>query len=314
MARNFAGADDVWAITTYFNPRGYDRRRRAYTEFRRRLAVKLVTVEYSTTGDFVLEPGDADILVQVSGQSILWQKERLLNIGIRNLPDSARYVAWVDCDIVFLDALWPQRLKACLDEVPVAQCYSGFHDLARSETADDYDSAQNRLFNPSVARLLAEGNWPLPPSTQWVPRGVGLGLAWAARREVLDRHGLYDALIIGSGDRAMFAAGTGRFHDATEPLRLSPDQAEHYLAWAGPYHDTVQGRIGCVEGQILHLWHGATENRRYLERHQDLARLSFNPSRDIQIDASGCWEWTNTATPSLRSLLQSYFAARNEDG
>ena len=37
----------------------------------------------------------------------------------------------------------------------------------------------------------------------------GGGLAWAARREIVEKYGLYDAMIAGAGDRAMAYAMFG---------------------------------------------------------------------------------------------------------
>ena len=52
-------ASDFWAITTYFNPAGYERRRLNYGLFRKHLKPPLLTVELAFDGDFELGPGDA---------------------------------------------------------------------------------------------------------------------------------------------------------------------------------------------------------------------------------------------------------------
>src|SRR5262245_19902909 len=78
-ARSSTGryASNLWAITCYFNPIGYQRRLENYHTFRQNLAVPLVTVELAFNGAFQLHSGDADILVQLRGGDVLWQKERL---------------------------------------------------------------------------------------------------------------------------------------------------------------------------------------------------------------------------------------------
>ena len=100
---------DLWAITCYFNPAGYRRRIANYRAFRRCLAVPLVTVEISFDGHFELERDDADVLVQVCGDSILWQKERLLNIGVKSVPGTCDNIAWLDCDVIFASDEWMER-------------------------------------------------------------------------------------------------------------------------------------------------------------------------------------------------------------
>ena len=88
------------AITCYFNPVGYRRRLENYRIFRQRLKAPLVTVELSFGGGFHLSSQDADILVQLRSPSILWQKERLLNVALKS-PGRCNKVAWLDCDILF---------------------------------------------------------------------------------------------------------------------------------------------------------------------------------------------------------------------
>src|SRR5688572_16303245 len=96
----------LWAITTYFNPTGSRRRLANYRAFRASLAAPLLTVEWAPDGRFELADGDADMLVQLNGGNTMWQKERLLNVGIARLPASCHYVAWLDCDIVFDSDAW----------------------------------------------------------------------------------------------------------------------------------------------------------------------------------------------------------------
>ena len=64
----------LWGVSAYFNPAGYKSRLDNYQNFRKRLKVPLVTVEMSTNGRFELHREDAEILVQLSGGDVLWQK------------------------------------------------------------------------------------------------------------------------------------------------------------------------------------------------------------------------------------------------
>ena len=85
----------MWALTSYYNPAGYRRRRENYRHFRRRLGLPLVAVEAERDGVFDLAPGDADILVRIAGGDVMWQKERLLDIALDVLPPACRAIAWV---------------------------------------------------------------------------------------------------------------------------------------------------------------------------------------------------------------------------
>ena len=100
-----AGGDSrsLWAITSYFNPQGFERRRQAYRQFRRALTVPLVTVELGYDGRFDLGPDNADVFLAVPGSDLLWQKERMLNLALQLLPPECDVVAWLDCDILFVN-------------------------------------------------------------------------------------------------------------------------------------------------------------------------------------------------------------------
>ena len=306
--------DTLWAITCYFNPVGYRRRLQTYRLFRERLAVPLATVELSFDGRFHLGPGDADALLQIHGRDVMWQKERLLNRALSLLPAGCDTVAWLDCDVVFADPGWPARASRALNEVSLLHLFQERYDLGRDETLDHVDP--DAVGVPSmVYKMLVE---LVPPGDLLVPhptrkRTVSQGLAWASRRDVLEAHGLYDACIVGSADRAMLCAAVGRFDYGVEALAMNASQEAHYRAWARPYFETVRGRIGYIPGRALHLWHGEMQDRQYGARDRALSALDFDPFRDIALDASGCWRWSSDK-PDLHAFVRRYFALRKEDG
>ena len=121
------------------------------------------------------------------------------------------------------------------------------------------------------------------------------GLAWASRRELLEKHGLYDACILGSGGRAILNAALGRFDRGAEAANMTARGIDHYLEWARPYFDSVRGQVGHIEGRLLHLWHGDLEDRAYGKRGQILHEFDFDPFVDIAVDDNGCWRWTPTS-------------------
>lgn len=306
----------LWAITSYFNPAGYRCRGQNYRRFRERLAVPLVTVELSFGGDFELRPGDADILVQIRGGDIMWQKERLLNIGMKRVPVECRKIAWMDCDLLFADAGWPERASEALEEVSLLHLFQECSDLPRGATPDKRGGEATGVSAPSmVYRIVAEGDAPEDLLLRFprVERTATCGLAWASRREVLEAHGFYDACILGSGDRAILSAALGRFECCTRGIQMNARREAHYLAWARPYFETVGGRIGYLSGRVFHLWHGEIRDRRYGERDRGLAALDFDPVADIALDPEGAWRWSSNKR-ELHAFVRDYFTSRNEDG
>ncbi|MCB1124072.1 MAG: hypothetical protein KJT03_21155 [Verrucomicrobiae bacterium] len=303
---------ELWAITCYFNPVGYQRRLKNYRIFRQTLNVPLVAVELSFEGQFHLKPGYADILIQLTAESVLWQKERLLNIALEQLPPTCRYVAWLDCDVTFDNKDWALQAQEALSRYPIIQPFSEVKEPLPNEVAQD--DSEKRREGISLAYLMSKEQVPedLLCGNMRVDYNCNSGLAWAARREILDTDGFYDTCIMGSGNRAMLCAAMGQPEIGIRSLRMTPSWAEHYTAWANRHYEHTGGEIGFVPGTLIHHWHGNLKNRRYQSRHEDFSTFDFNPARDIAMDPSGIWRWASDK-PAMHRYAAQYFKDRKED-
>lgn len=306
----------LWAITSYFNPVGYRTKLANYRIFRAHLTVPLLSVEASLDGQFELEEKDAEILVQRVGGDVLWQKERLLNVALAALPPECEEVAWVDCDVVFDSDDWALDASSALDDYSLLQLFSRRCNLGRDAGTDPsrWTCADGEV--ESVASRIAAGR--ISPQDLYdadapFVRGTTAGLAWAARRESLAATGLYDACILGTGDRAMLCAAMGEIGYGAASVQMSAPHEAHYRGWASRFASAIGGRVGSIEGRIYHLWHGDLRARRYGARHAPLRRFDFDPSADIAVDDAGCWRWSS-AKPDLHDYVRRYFATRMEDG
>jgi hypothetical protein len=307
--------EGLWAITCYFNPAGYRRRLANYRLFRKHLIVPLVAVELAYGPNFELNEDDAEVLVQLRGGDVMWQKERLLNLGLRALPSCCRNVVCVDCEIVFETDDWPEHVSRLLQHFLILQPYSHAHHLPQDWALGDFRPTAAEFSRESAAFAIASGV-PPGPCVRAVANGrytYATGFAWAARRELLEQHGLYDACIIGSGDRAMTAAIYGSYDAVMHVHNMNDRQRARYLRWARPFHEAIGGAAGWMRGTIYHLWHGKMQDRQARERHGILARFAFDPFEDIAIDGGGCWRW-NTDKAQMHACVREYFASRKEDG
>jgi hypothetical protein len=165
-----------------------------------------------------------------------------------------------------------------------------------------------------TAKLLADG---VPAAACFGKVGLDIklasGVAWVGRREFVDRHGFYDACIVGGGDHAFAAAMYGYGEVGAEAQMMNERRRDHYRRWAGPAWEDAQGRVDYVEGRLFHLWHGLRENRAYGDRHGELARFHLDPFEDIAVAPSGAWRW-NSAKPDLHAFVREYLISRREDG
>lgn len=310
-ADTYRPTNDLWVVTSYFNPEGYRTKRRNYEIFRERLVasgIPLLTVECSL-GDHPFELLAGPDVHRVQGRDVMWQKERLLKVAISKLPDSCRKVAWLDADILFENPDWATATSAKLETHPVVQPFDRAFRLPRGTLeqvgpGDEY-SGFAAIYSRLPQKMLA-GDFASHGHT---------GFAWAARREVLEVRGLYDAGIAGSGDHMMAHAFCG---DWASPCvdriigKASP-QRVYFTKWCKEVYPLVRAKVGYVPGAALHLWHGDVENRRYVDRNRELAGFGFDPATDIRVGNGGCWEWASNK-PKLHRWAAEYFGHRREDG
>ena len=307
---------DLWAITSYFNPIGYRRRLANFRIFRQQLRLPLVAVELAYGREFELEAGDADILIQMRGGAVLWQKERLLNVALKALPSECDKVAWLDCDIIFATNDWADAAISLLEKFPIIQLFRQVHNVGAQWVPGTAHPSQIEFTRPSAASSMASG----------VPAKTCLGhlidnrkitsapgFAWAARRDLLDRHNFFDACIVGGGQRAMACALTNCLEELMERHLMNEHERKCYITWAEPFYDSVRTEMAFVDVEIFHLWHGDVGRRRSLERLVDFQRFQFDPCTDIRIASNGCWQWS-TDKHEMHEYVRDYFAFRMEDG
>jgi hypothetical protein len=287
-------------VTSYFNPAGYQAIRRNYRRFSAALArqdVDLWTVEIA----FGAAPFEFDPTSRVKRfrtPDVLWQKERAFNCLIESLPDRYDKVAWVDADVIFTNRRWAQDVAGRLEEFPVVQCFAKVNHLGPDRQS--LMGAQVSMAREIAQRQGGDSLYSMTP-----------GFAWAARRELIARHGLYDREITGGNDLAMAIGFYGWWNHPylrTLPARLRDD----IRRWGARVWADVQGHVGYVDGELLHLYHGPFRNRQYEERTRPLVEQNFNPRRDIVVGPGGLFSWS-TVKPRLHEAMRDYFDRRNDD-
>jgi hypothetical protein len=310
-------SEGLWAITAFFNPLGYSRRLENFRVFSKSLKTPLLAVELGYDNKFSLQKEDADILLRIPGSDIMWQKERLLNLAVEALPNECDKVAWLDCDIIFDHDDWQTLTANVLEKYPLAQLFQNVHYLDAEWRPGQRFMRHKINTRPSLASGIAGGSDAeiclVHPSPQHRPGTYANGMAWAARRDLLDQFGFYDACIIGGGDRAISSAAYGCFEHLRNWHDLNQHQWAHYFTWAKGFHEACRGKVGVVEIDLYHQWHGKASDRGLGSRHDILKQFDFDPSCDVAIDKNGCWSWSSDKT-GLHHQVHEYFRARQEDG
>lgn len=304
------------AITTYFNPCRYKTRRINYSLFMagmRKSGVPCITVECAFSGqDFEL-PDSLDVM-RVRADTLLWQKERLLNLAASWLPPSCRFVAWLDCDILFDNPNWGRDLITVLKHKKVAQVFETCKRLGPDGIGGAAGIGETDPPARSFASVMASNPETLECGRYDLHGHTGYG--WAMRREIFDEVGLYEAAVCGSADHFMAHAIFGHYGFCIEnALKHDQRQIDHLKTWGAAFHQMVDSSLGVVPGQIRHLWHGDAVNRRYFLRIHEITDLGFNPHTDLVARPGHPLEWAEgMKKQGLRDYFANYFAGRQEDG
>jgi hypothetical protein len=147
----------ICAVTAVFDFCGDDRIYRNYYRFRNALTVPLTTVELNHH-----RIADAN---HVSGKSVLWLKENLLDIGWRGLPKDYDAIGLFDGDIEFMDHEWSPKALAMLET----------HDLIQPWSTVDHEGSDGSVVKTEPCYLANDNGRH--------------GHAWICRRDWLKEWG-----------------------------------------------------------------------------------------------------------------------------
>ncbi|HUH92836.1 MAG TPA: hypothetical protein VL742_06770 [Casimicrobiaceae bacterium] len=210
---------------------------------------------------------------------------------------------------------WAEQALRALQRVPLLQPFQRVYEPPADSRDPCGTIPSDAPLGDSLAHLQSLGlvTSDMLQGAMRLKSRSNSGLAWVARREVIDRDGFYDACVMGSGNRAMVCAALGTPADAIRYICMTPAWAEHYRAWATRHLANVRGSIGFTEGTLIHLWHGELNDRRYQERHRAFSAYDFDPNADIALDENGSWRWSSEKR-AMHACVADYFRSRREDG
>lgn len=298
---------DIAVTCCYYNPCGYRSRRVNFDRFyhsMRSAGVPLLTVQLCF-GEAEPDLSSYDGLLTLRGGDVLWQKERLIAVGIDELiRRGADAVLWLDADVMVLDREWMQQCRESLRRAAVCQLF------AKVYREDSF--GQMNLGTRSLASIYSARGFVRP-------RLGAPGIAWGARASVLRQIKPYDACIVGGGDVAwimacMRTAASPYWFQALRRCgffrHLKPNARKHYISWAVKADAIIGGELGYVESDLGTMYHGKWKNRRHGQRH--LLLSDFDPRTDVAVSESGAWRWA-TDKPSLHDEIRAYFQSRSED-
>ena len=309
-ARAYKPVDDLWVVAAYFNFNRYRSKLDNLKSFAQSLdqsGLNHLLVECALPRRPFALPAAPNTL-RLRCDSVVWQKERLLNLAVSKLPESCRKVAWLDADVLFSDPDWAVKTSKALEQHPLVQPYD---TAIRLPPATRIYAGEGDVYSSFAYVLSKKPGMFLAGNL--VSHGH-TGFAWAAKRELLERHRLYDFSVSGGGDHLMAHGFCG---DLASPcvramVGWETPYSDSFKRWATKVYGEVQSDIGWVPGKLLHLWHGERANRRYDLRTRELLELGYDPRKHVRVGHGGAWQWGDESS-ALRDWAEEYFRRRKED-
>lgn len=297
------------AVTVFFNPAKFKSLLNNYFYFAeemKKAGVRLVTVECCFNGaDFEI-PKTTDVY-RLRGDSIMWQKERLVNYGVSMLPPECKYFAWIDCDVIFSDSRWPEMIVEKLQTADILQLFKKVYYLSPGLTKPD--GSKILALQGIVWQQAIHKNWLKRRRNKELPFSVP-GFAWAAKRSVFSDIGIYDKNIVGSGDTFLVDCYFDSWDIHGFGQKFTTAMKEEMMQWCERLKEK-KPILDYLPIDIYHLWHGSMKNRRYMDRHDIILQNDFDPTKDIEL-RNNVYEWS-TDKKEMHEAIRQYFFQRQED-
>lgn len=229
------------------------------------------------------------IQVKATEKNICFQKEALLNIVIRNLPDNFTKIIVCDHDIFFERKDWFDAAKQALEYYdfiqPFSECvWTGKkgEELGRKESFFKVNSAK------------------------WGHPGFSIGF----KRSSFARVEFYPFCIVGGGDTIITGSVLGNIEAAKDKFKRFFD--DYKILGSNEWYKKVRSedfKCGYIDGVIYHEYHGSKKDRRYQGRGLILKNLDF---RDVYLNRDGLVEFGINSDKTRREVHE-YLRSRNED-
>jgi hypothetical protein len=299
---------NFWVISVYFNPAKYKSLHRNYLIFSenlKRQKINLLTVELAFNDDEFMLP-DGENVHRLRGNSVMWQKERLINYGVSQLPPECDKFAWVDADILFPDN-WEEQAVKLLDQYDVIQLFKKVIHLPPNET--EFAGNKVATMQGVIWQNIIHKNWLERRKRKELPFSAP-GFAWAARRSTFADIGLYDKNIVGSGDTFLVDCYLNSWEIHGYAMKFTDPMKTDMTIWKEKLW-AKNIKYNYLPVDILHLFHGSMKNRKYMDRHETILKNIYDPKADIKL-VNNVYEWASDK-PEMHEDVRGYFFGRSED-
>ena len=289
--------DNLHVIIVFENPCLYVKRR-YLTEFflkqiqkERNIKIYVVELCYAEQIPVIIDPKNPNHIAIYTGNSPLWHKENLINIGVKKLlPKNWEAFAWIDSDIKFDNPYWAlETLKFLKHKKDIVQLFSHVLDPGNNESYPGFayeriKIKENKFFRP--------------------------GGAWAINRKAYERiGGIFDYDILGNGDTILAYSMSGYGLKAL-PKNISAGYRDLIVEYQKKVFNL---KFGFIPGNISQYYHGSRKNRNYGGRTKLFVKHQFDPIKHLIRLKNGLIEPSKMCPKQLLDDIYTYFKNRKED-
>lgn len=242
-------------------------------------------------------------------KNILWVKENLINLAIKQLSPDAEYIAWSDRDIYFVDPNWVIKTIEALKSNDIIQPWSEIiHTNLNNELL-----LMPKLGYFNFCKRSAVLQRVIQNTSGVESDNLGsTGQIWAINKNFYNKIGkLNDIEIVGGADSNIvnFCIFQDENYNYQIEGKTSPETLKNWQKYKENFKDV---KYGFLHGAIIHYWHGQLENRHYSIRHLILTEGQYNPEEDIEYDENGVLCLTEKGK-RLEEKIKEYFTSRSLD-
>ena len=236
----------------------------------------------------------------VYSNSYAFVKENLANIAIQKLENKYDKFLIHDCDIIYEENDWYDRVSDSLDYADIVQPYETFKNLDKN------------FLNVTKEDRSIFAEHKRQTDTTCVLQGHP-GYLIAFTRNFWQSHYYPDENLIGGGDTLLCSLALKK------KLFENQHNAEHMEYVYNKYITDLEIKTDFVQCTIYHLYHNITSNRQYTTRYFILNsyindETPYNDISDIITrNSDNVYEWIDEVRDNINNDILSYFASREDD-
>jgi hypothetical protein len=274
----YKGHSEAIIISCFFNPQNSPYRIKAFNVWYDSIKHLNHKIIECVIGDSKPQLPENNNIERIYTESLLWHKETLLNKIISELPPRYKYIFWIDADVIFTNKNWlvegvEQMQNGCTIIQPFEYCVHLDKDQLKPEFDLQFAKA---MYDPNKGLVKESKRLWRSFSANWVTNKINarsenydvhghVGFAWGATRELLDEVPLYDKALIGGADHIIAHAAAGQIPHCCITKSFK-DDIQDVLSWSKLFYAFAKGKIGYVQGDLFHIWHGDINKRDYFNR------------------------------------------------